>query len=122
MPLELLEEGAGKIVHVRLSGKLAKEDYARFVPEVERLIREQGKIRVLVEMHDFHGWEVGALWEDIKFDIHHFRDIERIAMVGESKWQEGMAKFCAPFTTAKIRAFEPGQLEAARQWIASDGQ
>ena len=120
MPLELQEESSGKFVRVRLSGKLAKEDYERFVPAVERWIQQHGKLRVLVEMHDFHGWDAGALWEDIKFDVHHFRDMERIAMVGESKWQAGMAKFCAPFTTAKIRYFEHGQEEEARRWIDGD--
>jgi len=30
-------------------------------------------------MTGFHGWDAGALWEDIKFDIKHFGDIERLA-------------------------------------------
>jgi hypothetical protein len=120
MALELVKEADGQVVHVRLSGKLTKEDYERFVPGVERLIHQYGKIRVLMEMHDFHGWELGALWEDTKFDLKHFRDIERIAMVGDAKWEAGMAKFCAPFTTAKIRYFTEDQLAEARQWIASD--
>ena len=42
-------------------------------------------------MKDFHGWDAGALWEDIKFDLKHFSDIERVAMVGEKKWQKGMS-------------------------------
>ena len=37
-------------------------------------------------MTGLHGWDAGALWEDIKFDIKHFADIERLAMVGEKKW------------------------------------
>jgi hypothetical protein len=40
-----------------MSGKLSKEDYEHFVPEVERLIEQEGKIRLLFEMHDFHGWK-----------------------------------------------------------------
>src|SRR5262245_47306082 len=103
MAVELREEQGGKVLEVRLSGKLAKEDYERFVPEVDRLIKQHGKIRVLCELHDFHGWELGALWEDIKFDVKHFRDIERLAIVGENKWQQGMASFCKPFTSAKIQ-------------------
>ena len=121
MPLQLLEEGAGKIVHVRLTGKLTRQDYEHFAPEVERLINQYRKIRVLVEMRDFHGWDAGALWEDIKFDLKHFRDIERIAMVGETKWEAGMAAFCKPFTSAKIRYFEHGHEEEARHWIERDG-
>jgi len=120
MPLQLLEEGTGRIVHIRLTGKLTGQDYEHFVPEVERLIKQYGKIRILMEMHDFHGWDAGALWEDIKFDLKHFRDIERLAMVGETKWQSGMATFCGPFTSAKIRYFELGQEEQAREWIDDD--
>jgi len=44
--------------------------------------------------------------KDIKFDIKHFADIERLAMVGDKKWQHGMATFCKPFTKATIRYFD----------------
>ena len=77
-------ENGHRILVVRASGKLSQEDYDHFVPEVDRLIRE-GKIRLLFEMQDFHGWEAGALWEDIKFDVKHFGDIERLALVGDKK-------------------------------------
>ena len=73
------------------AGRLAKADYEHFVPEFERLVRQHGKLRVLFDMTGFHGWDAGALWEDIKFDMKHFADIERLAMVGEKKWQQGMA-------------------------------
>jgi SpoIIAA-like len=116
--LTLKEEAGGKLLSVTISGKLAKEDYQHFVPMVDRLIKEHGKIRILVQMHDFHGWEMAALWEDIKFDVKHFADIERLALVGETKWQAGMAKFCKPFTKAKIEYFDETQIDRAREWIA----
>ena len=31
---------------------------------------------MLFDMTGFHGWEAGALWEDTKFAIKHFGDIE----------------------------------------------
>ncbi len=116
MAIELKEEGNGKILDVRVSGKLVKDDYRHFVPEVERLIEKHGKVRVLLEMNDFHGWSPGALWEDIKFDMKHFSHLERVAMVGEKPWQKGMSKVCRPFTTAKIRYFDRSALTEARQW------
>ena len=102
-----------------LTGKLTEEDYQKFVPVVKRLVKEHGRIRMLVEMHDFHGWTAGAIWQDIKFDARHFSDIERIAMVGETKWQHGMAVFCKPFTAAKIRYFARTEIEQARAWLVS---
>ena len=68
-------------------------------------------------MCGFHGWEAGALWEDIKFDMKHYRDIERLALVGESKWEKGMSVFCKPFTTAKIRYFDSKDIDEACEWI-----
>jgi hypothetical protein len=117
MTLEFNKEEDGRVVMVRVRDKLVKEDYERFVPEVERLIEAHGKIRVLFKMEDFHGWMANALWEDIKFDVKHFNDIERVAMVGEKKWQQWMSGFCKPFTTAKIRYFESNEAEEARAWI-----
>lgn len=118
MPVELHEEADGKLLRVVVSGKLTKEDYQRFVPEVERLIQRDGKLRVLCRMHDFHGWTTGALWEDIKFDLKHFADIERLALVGERKWEAGMAAFCKPFTRATIRYFDESQSDEAVRWVS----
>lgn len=103
MPVNLQEEAGGKCLLAQLSDKLKKEDYQHFMPMVERLIQQQGKLRVLVQMRDFRGWTLGALWEDIKFDLKHFGDIERVAFVGDRKWEAGMAAFCKPFTRADIR-------------------
>ena len=108
-----------KYLEVHLTGKLTKEFYADFVPEVEKQIAEHGKLRILMIMNDFHGWTAGALWEDLKFDLKHSRDIERLAMVGETKWEKAMASFCKPFTKATIRYFDAGQIEEARAWLAS---
>jgi hypothetical protein len=117
--VEIQERFEGKVVEVSLSGKLTKEAYLRFAPLLENAIRGHGKIRVLVDMHDFHGWDAGALWEDIKFDWRHFRDIERLALVGERKWEAGMAVLCKPFTTATVKYFDRTKLEEARQWVAA---
>jgi hypothetical protein len=50
--------------------------------------------------------------------IKHFADIERLAMVGEKKWQQGMATFCKPFTKAMIRYFDHAEGAEARKWLA----
>lgn len=117
MPIQLKEENGGKLLAVHVSGKLAKSDYEHLVPEFERLCRLHGKLNVLFDMTGFHGWTAGALWEDIKFDLTHFGDIERLAMVGDKKWQEGMATFCKPFTKATIRYFEHTDSVEAKKWL-----
>jgi hypothetical protein len=117
MAVRLREENEGRVLVIEASGKVTKEDYEHFVPEVDRLIARHGKISILFEMHDFHGWDWGAAWEDTKFAVHHFRDIERLAVIGEKRWQKGMAIFCKPFTRAEIRYFEHGRAEEAHTWL-----
>ena len=117
MPIQINEENDGKVLVLHISGKLAKTDYEQFVPEFERLLRQHGKLRVLFDMSDFHGWEGSAVWEDIKFDIKHFADIERLAMVGNKKWQHGMATFFKPFTKATSRYFDRADTAEARKWL-----
>jgi hypothetical protein len=117
MSIQLEEENGGRIVVVHVSGKLTKADYERFVPEFDLLIEQHGQLRLLFDMTDFHGWEASAMWEDIKFGIEHFTDIERMAMVGETRWQHGMATFCKPFTKATVRYFDHAEAQAARQWL-----
>jgi hypothetical protein len=119
MAIQLTERNNGNILEVQVRGKLVHEDYQHFVPEFERLVKEHGKIRVLFEMTGFHGWNASALWDDIKFDLKHFSDIERLAMVGDRKWEKGMSVFCKPFTTAKIRYFDIAQTTEARAWLES---
>lgn len=119
MSEELTLVTVGKILHVQVTGKLTKEAYETLTPVVDEQIKEHGKLRILFEMHDFHGWTAGALWEDLKFDFKHWKDIEQLAIVGESKWEAGMAVFCKPFTMAKVKYFDHSKLEDAKSWINS---
>ncbi len=122
MPIKFEDEDENNQLAIKVSGKLTKADYVYFAPEFERLVQLNGKMRVLFDMTDFHGWEAGALWEDIKFDVKHFADIERLAIVGDTKWEQGMAAFCKPFTTAKIHYFNHAQTAEARAWLKEEGK
>ena len=51
--------------------------------------------------------------------FHHASQItaERLALVGESRWEHGMAVFCKPFTTAAVRYFDQSKADEASAWI-----
>jgi hypothetical protein len=104
----------------KLSGKLHDEDYKRFVPQVDAELAKVGKVNMLVRFHDFHGWDLHALWDDIKFATTHCTKIKRIAVVGEKTWEKWMAVICKPFTLAKVRYFDAGEFDAAKEWLTED--
>jgi hypothetical protein len=107
-----------KVLAFRLSGKLHHEDYQHFVPTVEAAVKQHGKIRILSQFHDFHGWDLHAVWDDTVFSTKECHHIERIAMVGDAKWEEWMARFCQPFTKGTIRYFDVAKIDEARAWVS----
>jgi len=109
-----------RLLEVHVTGKLTKESYEKLVPAVDAQIKQYGKLHILFVMKDFHGWTASAMWEDLKFDMKHWKDIERVALVGDKKWEKGMAAFCKPFTKAHICYFELTQLDEARAWLIGD--
>ena len=115
--IEQLPSDSPKVLGFRISGKLHDEDYKQFVPLVDGAIAKEGKVRLVAQFHDFQGWDLHALWDDIKFSTTHCTKIEPIALVGDKKWEEWMAKVCKPFTMAKVKYFDAAELDAARKWL-----
>ncbi len=117
MGMQWKEEMNGRILEVQVSGKLAREDYAQFVPEFDRVVKQHGLVNVLVDMVDFHGWTAGALWDDVKLDFRHFSDVKRLAMVGDKPWERRMTMMCRPFTAAQVRYYDHSSMDEARNWV-----
>ena len=117
MPIHINEHSGGNFLTVHVKGILSQADYERFVPKFENCARQNGKLRVLFDMTGFHGWEAAAIWQEIKFDVKHLADIERLAMVGDMNWQRVMAIFCKPFAKAKLQYFDHTDFAGARTWL-----
>jgi hypothetical protein len=115
--IEPLTETTGNVLAFKISGKLHDEDYKAFVPQVDKAIAEHGKTRILAQFHDFQGWDLHALWDDIKFATTHCTKIEKIALVGDKAWEKWMATVCKPFTMARVQYFDASDIDKARAWI-----
>lgn len=120
MMIEKLQPEKGNVIAFKLSGKLHDEDYKGFVPEIEALIERHGKIRLLFLLQNFQGWDLHAAWDDIIFDIKHYRDLERIALVGDQAWKKWMVILSKPFTAAETRFFPGDEIDAAWDWLLDE--
>jgi hypothetical protein len=115
--IEQLSGSSDAVLGFKLSDKLHDADYKFFEPIVDTAVAAHGKARILAQFVDFHGWDMHALWDDIKFSTTHCTKIDRIALVGDKTWEEWMAKVCKPFTMAKVKYFDQSQLDAAWAWV-----
>lgn len=118
--IEEMDSGPDRTLGFKLSGKLRDEDYETFVPRVDEAVAREGKVRMVAWFHDFEGWDAHALWDDIRFATTHCNKIDRLALVGEKKWEKWMAKVCKPFTRAEVKYFDVSELDAAWNWAGAD--
>ncbi len=116
------ETGSPKVVGFELTGKLHDEDYQQFVPSMESILTEEGKVRLFIQLEDFHGWDLHAAWDDFKFSLKHYSDFEQIAIVGDHKWEQWMANFFKPFTRAKVKYFDRSEFYAAWIWLLENDE
>ena len=112
-----LTASSGNEVGFRVSGKLTDRDFREFIPQVEQLIDKNGRIRLLFELDDFHGWDLQAAWDDFKFSLKHLRDIERLAVVGDREWEEWMVRLAKPFAMSKVKYYDKHRLHEAWEWL-----
>jgi hypothetical protein len=118
--LQLLEESRDELVAFRLTGSIDRHDYDVMLPILEEKIKQYGKIRVYAELQDAENVSLQALWEDLKFDFRHATDFRRVALVGNQKWLDWFTVMATPFTTAKVKYFDPMDREKALDWVKTD--
>lgn len=115
--LQILEITKDNLIATKAEGKLTEKDVGKVHPLIHNILNTGKKVRWYFEMVDFTGWETTAFWKDMKMDMKHANDYEKIAMVGEKKWQDWMAQFMEPFTSAEVKYFDVSQKEEALNWI-----
>lgn len=109
-----------KILSITVGDNFTQEDMKRHAADLEAKISEVGQIRLLLIMEKFPKIEPAAFWKDLKFSSEHYSDIERMALVGQSEWQNWYAKLVDMWPNVEVKHFEMDQMEAAYNWLGED--
>ena len=100
---------------IEARGQLTHKDYEDLVPQLEREMAQHGKLRLLIRLKNFEGWSPEGLVDELRFDIRHHDDFERVAIVGENRWEKIATQVSAPFFSGSMRYFEDE--DEARAWL-----
>jgi len=118
MAVQVLEP-TGNPITVKISGLLTKEEFTRLQGLFLEAVRQQRKFSLLVMLEDFEGWDEKDDWNTVPFHLEYDRQVEKIAIVGDPKWEDLFAAFLGKgMRGMPIRHFLPARLEAARAWLA----
>jgi hypothetical protein len=106
------------VVGFETEGRIEAEDYRDVVlPALERAA-ETGEVRFLIVMPEFHGMSGGAVWQDLKVGIEHFRAWKRIAVVTDIEWVTHMTGLFGWLTPGETKTFPVAEKDQAIAWVA----
>ena len=118
--LEKLSESSGSVVGYRVAGKVTAEDYQKLNPEVQALVDQYDHVCLLLDLQEFAGEEVKAWLPDMKFG-HRFHDkIQKMAIVGDKRWEKWLTALADPFYAKDARLFHSDESEEAWAWLRED--
>jgi hypothetical protein len=108
-------EGA---ITIRISGRLTHPELTEVQRSVGDLISKQGKSRLLVLVEDFEGTTKEGNWGDFSFQQEYDPMIEKIALVGDKKWEDMAYLFTGKgVRRVAIQYFPSADLAKARAWL-----
>lgn len=98
-------------------GKLNDEDYDRMISSLKEMMEKHVKVDWYFRMKDFEGWSTHAFWRDISFTLSNRFQFNKVAIVGENKWQEAMVEVMELFSAVRISYFDEEEADSARRWV-----
>ena len=113
-----IQQEEGNLRVVRITGLLKKSEMDVALAAEARKWGPGTRIKALIIVEDFEGFERGADWGDITFLVKHDHQIDKLAIVADPKWEIETLTFAgAGFRQGQVKFFPLNQLAQARAWL-----
>ncbi|HCD52065.1 MAG: STAS/SEC14 domain-containing protein [Gracilimonas sp.] len=104
--IEVSELSDSSVLVLNISGKLTKQDLDELIPMLKNHISQSDDPHLYISMQGFKGWEsVAAAWKDLNLDADYIGYFDRIAIVGEKKWQEWGTQLVDAISKEELKYF-----------------
>ncbi len=115
--LERLCKSNQSLIGLRLSGTLDDGDNEWLIPRLKATVDMFGYTNILIEINDFHGSKLKTVWDDIKLGLKYKDKVNRVAIVGDNKWEKVATKVSNTIMRPNIEYFEKTDIEFAWRWL-----
>ena len=109
-------------VVLEVSEQLVRQDYDLVLPRLERLMSTgAGKLDVLLDLHDFKGWNPPALGHQEHFELKRRHRVGKVAIVGPRACEDAGLRIAKPLFSGELRFFPSSNrssgLQHALEWL-----
>jgi hypothetical protein len=114
-----LEQNPDRLFVLHAGGELKKSELDAVQSEFVEKIAAEGTVKLLVLLENFTGWERTEAWGDTDFFFSHRNDFEKIAVVGDPRWEAQVLAFTgAGLRKGPVKFFPETAESEARAWLA----
>ena len=116
---EILDDTENGIVRVAFVGEIQPTDFEVLDPTFKKIIKTRQPLRLLFDWTRLSGWSQESESQGFWYLIKHRGNMERIAVVGESKWHSAVTEFDT-IVDAEVRLYDTRSEDEAVQWLRDD--
>lgn len=110
------------VIGFEASGKLGTTDYEDvLLPAIQKAATD-GEVRIVIVMPKFEGLTPGAIWQDLKMGVEHWRKWKRIALVTDVDWMARGVDWFGWMTPGEVKHFQLADRAAAIAWAAASDE
>ncbi len=114
-----LPESEGATMGVEVVGKVDSQEEQKWIEIFDKLIEEHGRVNILILLDGKLHYDMDAMYADLKWTFKHLKNINKIAIVSNSKVLGWLVTIDSPF--GKIagiseKHFEISHLQDAWSW------
>ncbi|MGB3802205.1 MAG: STAS/SEC14 domain-containing protein [Lewinella sp.] len=116
--VKAVDLGDERLLGLAIVGKMYPADYDRINILVGEKVKHYGKARILLEIVSTDGINARTLWEDLKASLKFYKDLERVAIIGDQSWLKTSVKLSDLLTPGlELAAFSSTERRRAIAWL-----
>jgi len=106
------------VIGFEVAGKLEAADYRDvLLPALEKAAGA-GEVRVVIVIPAFEGLSGGAVLQDLKMGVEHWRAWKRIAVVSDVEWVSHATAWFGWMSPGEVKTFSVAERADAITWAA----
>lgn len=104
------------ILEAKIDEKVTKQDIDKFETHFKEAKTEDEKVNLLLEVEDIN-YSLQGLLEDLKFDMKHWNDFDKIAVLSDKKSIELGSKLPNMLPNLEVEHFSLSEKDQAMNWL-----
>jgi hypothetical protein len=100
------------------SGRLTRDDVLVVQRDLQQDDDAAGR-RLLIDITRMDDAGLDAIWQDVKGVLTYVRQVDRMAVIGDQRWQHWITRASDVVPGIDARFFEPEQRIEARSWLGA---